>query len=86
MLACLLSCPLHAKSLHSILQPLPLRAIDEHLRGRLSCSVPCSAPRLVLSQFQYTALPFWRKPPLEGRFSGRLPTKEDERRLAEECR
>lgn len=27
-----------------------------------------------------------RKPHLQGRFSGRLATKEDERRLAEECK
>lgn len=27
-----------------------------------------------------------RKPQMQGRFSGRLPLKEDERRLAEECR
>uniref|UniRef100_A0A7S3QV13 Uncharacterized protein n=1 Tax=Dunaliella tertiolecta TaxID=3047 RepID=A0A7S3QV13_DUNTE len=61
-------------------------------RGRYAQEKSCQLNVVVSGQivasstFQYTAVPFWRKPSLEGRFSGRLPTKEDERRLAEECR
>jgi hypothetical protein len=52
----------------------------------IACQGRASAAIFYFSAAILVRTLFYRRPHLQGRFSGRLATKEDEKRLSEECR